>query len=1304
MKITIKKSLIVMVMAIALLLSVFVSVCLTADADTAPASIKWGDGDTVPPEGGWATIIHQAGISNKSSADYAMSASKAWEFSVPAYENNAYRMTIAAAKGYANIGTLPDLTSIPSENLTLSFWVYAEDEITFHTSFYIQIGFGGDGGYIFTPAEGAFAKNAGGSSVLKKGWNHFYVGMNSALADSTYGTSYYSGGTGIKAYCPDIETESNTGKYFYLDFYRFAVAENTDSAKMYIDDIKFVNTAKLDEVVQTVKRGDALEAVANDGIYGNIALGADIALTQNLILTNDCAVTTGEYSVNYGEYKILAAAGVTATVDGIAVETVSEDAPVTGVTLNTNAAEVYEGGSLTLTAGVAPSEAVNKAVTWSSSDAAVASVVNGKVTALKPGSATITVTTEDGGFTDTCIVTVKGTEASVKWADGDTVAYDKNGNFRGWTSMYHSSATPDVTDADYAVSSSQAWAFTLTAEAQTNQRISIRVGDYVSSPDISGIPSENLAFSFWIYAENSAVIDTGSYMRLGGASDGGFNLSPLSGAFSKNKDGLFTLQKGWNHFYVDFGRALSENTGEAVWVSEAGVFLSNFPGVDKQPNIGRYSYFDLYKIKLVAGSSDTNIYIDDMKFVNTAKLDEIVQTVKAVDQLYAAVSDGTYKNIALGADITLNGNIILSNNCAITTGDYSLNLNGYKVLALEGVTATLDGAAVEIVSDDIEVEGVSLSQTSVSLYEGGTLTLTASVMPAEATNTAVTWASSDAEVVSVVNGKLTALKPGSATITVTTEDGGKTAECSVTVNESLASIEFLNSDTEGADGWKFTQHQSGAGSLDMDITVSSSSSFVGLYGADLPGVNGTGLTRSSFRNSSGVSLKGIPLENLAFTFWVYAEEDVTFKEGFYLRLGRAGAGGWNIYPASGPFAATGTTVKAGWNYFCFDIGAAYAGDASAGRIEYARGENPGELGYYDNCETIADAMIFYFDIYGVDLPDGSEDINLYFDDLKFINTAKTDELYQGANQELILNRLLSDENFKNISITSAITLKDTVTISRDVNIDAGGTQMKVAEGKSLFVIDGATVNFNGGNFSSTNADTLFKVVNGGALNLTGTIRAANTEKIIYDVEKGSTVSFADATVRTLGKPASLTKVNGEDVYLIAKLPKDTATGTVFADYKKYSDADYDYYYAEIVYTLTVTAPSAEINAGESLTLTAEVNPDNIERTFIWSVSGSDKATIGADGKLNVAEDAGDCTLTVTVKTSDDALSASKTITVKAKPAEGDGGNSGEGDNSPSAGADNSDNGSTGLIIGIAAGVAVIAGGAAAIIILKKKKM
>lgn len=81
--------------------------------------------------------------------------------------------------------------------------------------------------------------------------------------------------------------------------------------------------------------------------------------------------------------------------------------PVEGVTLSKHDLTLYRGEEFYLPVSVLPANAANSKVLWASTDPAVA-VVNecGLVTAVDGGIATITVTTEDGAFTDSCVVTV----------------------------------------------------------------------------------------------------------------------------------------------------------------------------------------------------------------------------------------------------------------------------------------------------------------------------------------------------------------------------------------------------------------------------------------------------------------------------------------------------------------------------------------------------------------------------------------------------------------------------------------------------------------------------------------------------------------------------------------------------------------------------------------------------------------------------------------------------------------------------------------------------------------------------------
>lgn len=95
-----------------------------------------------------------------------------------------------------------------------------------------------------------------------------------------------------------------------------------------------------------------------------------------------------------------------------------------------------------------------------------------------------------------------------------------------------------------------------------------------------------------------------------------------------------------------------------------------------------------------------------------------------------------------------------------------------------GKTASCE---VTVIAGNVPVTGVNLSKTSLDLIETDIVSLTAKILPENASNKKVSWSSSDETVATVSAGKVTAVKAGTATITVTTEDGSKTATCSVKV-------------------------------------------------------------------------------------------------------------------------------------------------------------------------------------------------------------------------------------------------------------------------------------------------------------------------------------------------------------------------------------------------------------------------------------------------------------------------------------------------------------------------------------------
>ena len=95
----------------------------------------------------------------------------------------------------------------------------------------------------------------------------------------------------------------------------------------------------------------------------------------------------------------------------------------------------------------------------------------------------------------------------------------------------------------------------------------------------------------------------------------------------------------------------------------------------------------------------------------------------------------------------------------------------------------VDFCLVTLTPAPILVSEIRLSESTLVLKKGESLTLIPIIIPENATNQTVTWTSSNPSVLSVdENGNVSALEFGNATLTVTTEDGGKTATCAVTAD------------------------------------------------------------------------------------------------------------------------------------------------------------------------------------------------------------------------------------------------------------------------------------------------------------------------------------------------------------------------------------------------------------------------------------------------------------------------------------------------------------------------------------------
>lgn len=144
---------------------------------------------------------------------------------------------------------------------------------------------------------------------------------------------------------------------------------------------------------------------------------------------------------------------------------------------------------------------------------------------------------------------------------------------------------------------------------------------------------------------------------------------------------------------------------------------------------------------------------------------------------FTAYGDGAYTNSK--------DTVLLTFNCTVDTaaGLGSKNVTIKEVVVGNSKDAEIDNtvspAVVTVEAKTIKVTSVAVSPTSLNLEVGQTGTLTATVKPDNATNKTVTWTTSNDKVATVVNGVVTAVGKGTATITAAAD--GKTAACTVTV-------------------------------------------------------------------------------------------------------------------------------------------------------------------------------------------------------------------------------------------------------------------------------------------------------------------------------------------------------------------------------------------------------------------------------------------------------------------------------------------------------------------------------------------
>ena len=233
---------------------------------------------------------------------------------------------------------------------------------------------------------------------------------------------------------------------------------------------------------------------------------------SNIFTTEAISVPAGTVTAAFYEWSEGDNAYTSATLGRIYSITFTKAAAtvaVTGVTVD-ETAEVEVGKTVTLTATVAPVDATNKSVTWTSSDEDVATVDGGVVTGVAAGTATITVTTVDGSFTATCTVTVVAAQAPIVTLP---TARDGYSVTSGGSAASSSSYSRDPLNGETLYTLNKNSSYTLTIPGTTNvSKISI-IGvtddnSTTSTVTITGANSQTANATFVVRkSENPTTLD-----------------------------------------------------------------------------------------------------------------------------------------------------------------------------------------------------------------------------------------------------------------------------------------------------------------------------------------------------------------------------------------------------------------------------------------------------------------------------------------------------------------------------------------------------------------------------------------------------------------------------------------------------------------------------------------------------------------------------------------------------------------------------------------------------------------------------
>ena len=527
-------------------------------------------------------------------------------------------------------------------------------------------------------------------------------------------------------------------------------------------ELKLYDTAETpaEKTVWTAKVGDADLTLVPKTVSGTTAT----TVTGDLIwYSSDANVASVTVTNGNGTVKAKSAgeAVITAMLkDGsktaactVTVSAKDYDA-ATGVTLNKTSTTLGVSEQEQLTVSVSPATA-NPAITWTSSNETVATVVNGVVQAMSAGSATITAK-ETGGKSATCTVTVAVPVSSV--------AFTETG------------------DLELTANAEKTLSLTVLPTNASNKTVTwFSSNTDVATVDIDGKVKALRAGNATIYAVTK---------------DGGFSASrvvkvtaPVTSVTLSNESLELTLGGDPQTLTATVHYA-NDTDSRVTWTSSDNNVVTVSNGVLTAKSAGTAT--------ITATSEGTNASEREEQATCAVTVKEGAVRGLSVDQtkltLYMAGTTELPKTGTLTATLTglttetvnwsvepLEGSDAVATLSAATGATVTLTAQKpgtARVSAMAG-----DFTAVTVVTvKPVSVSSVTLNNNAIVVEKGATQALTATVTPNSASDKTVSWFSSNEAVATVSsNGTVTAVDHGTAVITAASADGGKTAVCVVTV-------------------------------------------------------------------------------------------------------------------------------------------------------------------------------------------------------------------------------------------------------------------------------------------------------------------------------------------------------------------------------------------------------------------------------------------------------------------------------------------------------------------------------------------